>query len=372
MPDVDLYVIHRLDRRQSPAELAAQLTSELTRTDPRDQLARSRIETARVILGDPQRRARYDRQLDDPSAPEITEQTLAQLSGRPAPTAPSGLFATTKVKVMAVLTVALAIALTIAVSAVACSSGGGSDTTAAKDSPPSTGKPASPKTVFTPDVDEAVVGDGHSQQVRITGFVDLADANATLGFDPATAIGGAGTVNKSRSWLPNNHDGEGEGTGLLLTAVGQGADRLTLTWACDPDGFVLGGANACATREYAIVVDAADPAAMKVLDTQAGQATDVGDKTRTDNPALTEILTHSGDYARSPKQVVVRPDTLDQHAVYVDIPAEYASALQAGNIEATDRKQMTTLVQPDRDSARVFFTAAGSARLWTGELVALS
>ncbi|MFF0709126.1 J domain-containing protein [Gordonia sputi] len=369
MPDVDLYVIHRLDRRQSPAELAAQLTSELTRTDPRDQLARSRIETARVILGDPQRRARYDRQLDDPSAPEITEQTLAQLSGRPAPTAPSGLFATTKVKVMAVLTVALAIALTIAVSAVACSSGGGSDTTAAKDSPPSTGKPASPKTVFTPDVDEAVVGEGHSQQVRITGFVDLADANATLGFDPATAIGGAGTVNKSRSWLPNNHDGEGEGTGLLLTAVGDEADRLTLTWACDPDGWF---SNACHTREYAIVVGVSDPAAMKVLDTQAGQATDEADRTRTDNPALNQILTHSGDYVRSPKQVVVRPNTLDQYPVYVDIAAQYASALQAGNIEATDRKQMTTLVQPDRDSARVFFTAAGSARLWTGELVALS
>ena len=365
--DVNLYVIHKLDRRQSPAELAAQLTSELARTDPRDNLTRSRIETARVILGDPQRRSAYDRQLDDAAAPEVTEQTLAQLSGRPAPTAPSGLFATTKVKVMAVLTGALAIALTIAVSAVACSSGGGSDTTAAKDSPPSTGKPTSSTTVFIPDVDEAVVGEGHSQQVRITGFVDLAGANAKLGFDPAKTVGGTGELNTSRSWSSNNHDGEGEGTGLLLTAVGDEADRLTLTWACDPDGWF---SNACHTREYAIVVGVSDPAAMKVLDTQAGQAIDEADRTRTDNPALNQILTHSGDYVRSPKQVAVKPNTLDQYPVYVDIAGQYASALQAGNIEATDRKQMTTLVQPDRDSARVFFTAAGSTRLWTGELVA--
>ena len=144
MPDIDLYVIHKLDRRQPPEALAAQLTDELNNTDPRDSLTRSRVETARVILGDPARRARYDRQLDDPGAPEITELTLAQLAGRPAPTAPSGggLFATTKVKVMTILIGAVVVVLAIAVTAVACSSGGGGDTTAAKG-PASASKSAS-------------------------------------------------------------------------------------------------------------------------------------------------------------------------------------------------------------------------------------
>lgn len=167
---IDLYAIHKLDRRHSPAELAAQLTSELTRTDPRDQLARTRIETARVILGDPELRARYDRQLDDPSAPEITEQTLAQLSGRPAPTASSGLFATTKVKVMAVLTGALAIALTIAVSAVACSSGGDGGSTAAKGSARTDGTTTQ---AIAPNLISARLDSDPTQKVVISGSVDL-------------------------------------------------------------------------------------------------------------------------------------------------------------------------------------------------------
>lgn len=112
MPDsIDLYVIHRLERRQSPTELAAQLTSELNNTDPRDQLTRSRIETARVILGDPERRARYDRQLDDPAAPEITEQTLAQLSGRAAPTAPRRTLSKPVAAFVAITVVVVVIAL---------------------------------------------------------------------------------------------------------------------------------------------------------------------------------------------------------------------------------------------------------------------
>lgn len=107
MPDIDLYAIHLLDRRQSPTELAAQLTSELSRTDPRDTVMRSRIETARVILGDPQRRAAYDRQLDDPAALTITEQTLSQLSGRPAPAAPRRSVTTRPLAIIAAATVVL-------------------------------------------------------------------------------------------------------------------------------------------------------------------------------------------------------------------------------------------------------------------------
>ena len=109
MPKIDLYVIHKLDRHRSPADLAAQLTAELNSTDPRDTLARNRIETARVILGDPQRRAAYDRQLDDPSTPEITEQTLSQLSGRPASTAPRRSVTARPLAIIAAATVVLLI-----------------------------------------------------------------------------------------------------------------------------------------------------------------------------------------------------------------------------------------------------------------------
>lgn len=107
MPKIDLYLIHKLDRRQPPEALAAQLSSELNSTDPRDTLMRSRIETARVILGDPQRRAAYDRQLDDPSTPELTEQTLSQLSGQPAATAPRRSVTARPLAIIAAATVVL-------------------------------------------------------------------------------------------------------------------------------------------------------------------------------------------------------------------------------------------------------------------------
>ncbi|UZF54061.1 hypothetical protein LH935_14945 [Gordonia polyisoprenivorans] len=132
MPDLDLYSIYGLDRRQPPAQLAAQLTAQLNATDPRNQLTRSRIETARAIVGDPQRRAAYDRQLDDPQAPPITEATLAALAGRPAPTAPrSGGLATAfrsrQVQVLAGVAAVLVVVLVIVIVAVTAGGGGDSD-----------------------------------------------------------------------------------------------------------------------------------------------------------------------------------------------------------------------------------------------------
>lgn len=129
MPDIDLYLIHELDRRQPPESLAAQLTAELNRTDPRDTVMRSRIETARVILGDPERRARYDRQLDDTAAPEITEQTLAQLSGRPAPTAPRRTLSKPVAAFVAITAVVVVIALVGIVVALVNSGGDDKSTT---------------------------------------------------------------------------------------------------------------------------------------------------------------------------------------------------------------------------------------------------
>lgn len=134
MPGIDLYAIYGLDRTHPPEALAAQLTAQLNTTDPRDMVTCSRIETARAILGDPQRRAAYDRQLADPAAPPVTEETLARIAGRPMPTAPRPplreQFASRQVKIVGAVTAALAIVLVVGITAVACSGGGDSGTTA--------------------------------------------------------------------------------------------------------------------------------------------------------------------------------------------------------------------------------------------------
>ncbi|WP_287004235.1 MULTISPECIES: hypothetical protein [Gordonia] len=136
---IDLYAIYSLDRRAPSPVLAQHLSDEINAVDPRDALTRTRIDTARVILGDPQRRARYDAQLADPSAPVIDERTLAALSGRPAPSArPSG----QQAKILTGIAALVAAIIVIGVVAVACSRGGGDDngggdktTTAASQAP---------------------------------------------------------------------------------------------------------------------------------------------------------------------------------------------------------------------------------------------
>ena len=147
MPGIDLYAIYGLDRTHPPEALAAQLTAQLNTTDPRDMVTCSRIETARAILGDPQRRAAYDRQLGDPSAP-VTEEVLARIAGRPMPpTAPRlslrEQFASTQVKIVGAVTAALALVLVVAVTAVACSGGGDSGTTASGDASTPNGRSSS-------------------------------------------------------------------------------------------------------------------------------------------------------------------------------------------------------------------------------------
>ncbi|MGI6795726.1 hypothetical protein [Gordonia sihwensis] len=126
MPDLDLYAIHGLDRSAPSQALAAQLTAQLN-TAP-DPLARQRIDTARTILGDPQRRARYDAQLSDPAAPPITEATLAAIAGRPVAAEPSGMsaaFSQPNVRLAAIAAAVLGLVLIIVISAVSC--GGGDD-----------------------------------------------------------------------------------------------------------------------------------------------------------------------------------------------------------------------------------------------------
>ncbi|MDJ0454096.1 hypothetical protein [Gordonia amicalis] len=125
MPHIDLYAVHGLDRRQPPEELAAVLTAQLNAVDSRDTLTRNRLETARAILGDPARRARYDAALADPAAPILDENALAAIAGRTAPgVRPTNqpTFAEIKVKILAGVASGLAVALVVAIVAVACSS----------------------------------------------------------------------------------------------------------------------------------------------------------------------------------------------------------------------------------------------------------
>lgn len=150
MPHIDLYAIYQLDRRQPHEQLAAQLTTQLNAADPRDTLTRNRIDTARAILGDPARRARYDTALSDPAAPTLDEPALAAIAGRPAPAtarpAPASAFAGKQVRILSAITAALAVILIVGITAVACSGGDDSTPTAAatqSEAPRSGGGPAS-------------------------------------------------------------------------------------------------------------------------------------------------------------------------------------------------------------------------------------
>lgn len=136
MPGIDLYQIYGLGRSQPPEALAAQLTAQLNATDPRDGLTCTRIETARAVLGDAQKRAQYDAALSGPAP--VTEEVLARLSGRPAPTAPrpslKAQFASKQVRVLTGITAALAVILVVGITAVACSGGSDNGSTVATGS----------------------------------------------------------------------------------------------------------------------------------------------------------------------------------------------------------------------------------------------
>ncbi|GAC80861.1 Cutinase [Gordonia malaquae] len=127
---IDLYRVYGLDRRQTPATLAAQLTAQLNATDPRDALSRRRIDTARAILGDPARRAHYDAALADPAAPTIGEQSLAFIAGRaPAPLAPVPASPRRRLnkKLLVAGIVAVLLASTVVIATATSSSSGSSD-----------------------------------------------------------------------------------------------------------------------------------------------------------------------------------------------------------------------------------------------------
>lgn len=214
MSDLDLYVIHNLDRRAPSPDLAAQLTAQLNTAT--DQITRQRLDVARTILGDPQRRQAYDAQLSDPQAPPITEATLAALAGRPTPAqAKPAPFA--QPRVLAAVAAALGVLLVIVVSAVACS-GGDDDGDSSRDA-----TPGAPSTLTTKQKKSAVVYNAEYRYedasfvpgafIRVDGKIDLESTARKLG------------------WTGKDFDSEG-GTQVSISRIKSSAD-LELSW-CDP------------------------------------------------------------------------------------------------------------------------------------------
>lgn len=83
MPKIDLYQAFKLDPRQPPAELAAELDRQLAASDLANHPLRQQITTAKAILGDPHRRADYDRALTDPGA-RLDAHDIDRIAGRSA------------------------------------------------------------------------------------------------------------------------------------------------------------------------------------------------------------------------------------------------------------------------------------------------
>lgn len=77
MHHYDLYSALGLDRSASCADLAAQI-DQRSAAGPTSQA--SELRAARAVLGSPERRAIYDRQLADPTSPPITLQAITELA----------------------------------------------------------------------------------------------------------------------------------------------------------------------------------------------------------------------------------------------------------------------------------------------------
>jgi hypothetical protein len=147
--------------------LLQQLDNEAART--RDRLQRSRIATARAIIADPQRRAAYDRHLADPSV-EITEETLAQISGRPVPTA-GPLSGQRGVLALGIAAGSLVLALVVAIAIVATAGGDDGDPPASAAAA-SSAADASPQQNY--DINDAYWKPGRSSAPRVALRLDAA------------------------------------------------------------------------------------------------------------------------------------------------------------------------------------------------------
>ncbi|MGB3605331.1 MAG: hypothetical protein WBA38_17470 [Gordonia sp. (in: high G+C Gram-positive bacteria)] len=259
MSDLDLYAIHGLDRRVPSPELAAQLTSQLNAAA--DPVARQRLDIARSILGDPQRRARYDAQLSDPQAPPITERVLAALAGRPAPVqAKSSAFA--RPRVLAALAAFLGVLLIVVISAVACS-GGDDDSDSSRDAatPGTTStlttEQKKPATVYSAEYRSDDASFVPSAAMRIDEVLDLESTARKLG------------------WTGSDF-GSSTTTSLSLARVNE-SGNLELTWCDAPSPDVPTSRMKCfavtASSDLRLLTEVAFPQSERGTHTSKGGKT---------------------------------------------------------------------------------------------------
>lgn len=79
----NLYEDLDLHRAAGPEELRQALSARLAALNPDDDVNRDKLTVATSVLGEPHRRALYDRELDDPNAPEITIRRLREIAESP-------------------------------------------------------------------------------------------------------------------------------------------------------------------------------------------------------------------------------------------------------------------------------------------------
>lgn len=123
-PPVDFYAALGLDRAASPRDLAAELSRRIGQTPPGP--ARTHLEQARAVLGDPGKRRIYDARLNNPQAPPWTPEELHNLA-MAAPQPPSGfarLIGDGRQRIFTLAAIAAALTLVLVVVAVAVATGG--------------------------------------------------------------------------------------------------------------------------------------------------------------------------------------------------------------------------------------------------------
>lgn len=349
---IDLYRIYQLDRQQPPEALAQQLERQLVATDPSDSLTRGRIETARVILGDPSRRAVYDQQLGDPSGPPITEQTLAALAGRPVPAASpltlSGLLASTQGKILAggAAAVALILLLVIAVAAISGDEDGGGAATATSGEGSSDGSASEEE--ITPNLFYANVGGtvhkrtGRDvippQRIRITESVNFAQAAESIGYDE---------IQQARCGAPPT---TGQTNLIGASAYVTTYDQLVTRWGCD--GIY-----------YAVVFDIGGESPVVA---EAAQGTVDRDGYYSD--PLIERIWNGNDPAFARKASVF--DMKDEGFI-VDSPDQLpVTAVSVAKTIGVKQATVITAIQVEEDESRVYFLVPDSLSVWVGELEA--
>lgn len=88
MSHYDLYASLGLDRNSNCASISAELNNRISNLDSPYGARVEELKLARSVLGDVDRRNAYDRQLNNPSAPDITPDALRQLADHQDPLAP--------------------------------------------------------------------------------------------------------------------------------------------------------------------------------------------------------------------------------------------------------------------------------------------